>query len=39
MTIGEKVSYLKGLIEGLDIDYPEDFTMAEIIAASRNLPK
>ena len=26
-------------IEGLDIDYPEDFTMAEIIAASRNLPK
>lgn len=24
-------------IEGLDIDYPEDFTMAEIIAASRNL--
>lgn len=26
-------------IEGLDIDYPEDFAMAEIIAASRNLPK
>lgn len=26
-------------IEGLDIDNPEDFTMAEIIAASRNLPK
>lgn len=26
-------------IEGMDIDYPEDFTMAEIIAASRNLPK
>lgn len=26
-------------IEGLDIDYPEDFTMAEIIAAGRNLPK
>ena len=25
-------------IEGLDIDYPEDFAMAEIIAASRNLP-
>ena len=24
-------------IEGMDIDYPEDFTMAEIIAASRNL--
>ena len=24
-------------IEGLDIDYPEDFTMAEIIAASCNL--
>lgn len=26
-------------IEGLDIDYPEDFAMAEIIAASRQLPK
>ena len=26
-------------IEGLDIDYPEDFAMAEIIAASRNLPQ
>lgn len=26
-------------IEGLDIDYPEDFAMAEIIAASRNLPE
>lgn len=26
-------------IEGLDIDYPEDFTMAEIIAASRKLPQ
>lgn len=26
-------------VEGLDIDYPEDFTMAEIIAAGRNLPK
>ena len=25
-------------IEGLDIDYPEDFAMAEIIAASRNQP-
>lgn len=25
-------------IEGLDIDYPEDFAMAEIIAASRMLP-
>ena len=24
-------------IEGMDIDYPEDFTMAEIIAASRRL--
>ncbi len=24
-------------VEGLDIDYPEDFTMAEIISASRNL--
>ena len=24
-------------IEGIDIDYPEDFTMAEIIAASRSL--
>ena len=24
-------------IEGLDIDNPEDFTMAEIIAASRRL--
>lgn len=26
-------------IEGLDIDYPEDFAMAEIIAASRKLPQ
>ena len=26
-------------IEGLDIDYPEDFAMAEIIAASQNLPR
>ena len=26
-------------IEGMDIDYPEDFTMAEIIAASRTLPR
>ena len=26
-------------IEGLDIDNPEDFTMAEIIAASRTLPR
>ena len=26
-------------IEGLDIDYPEDFAMAEIIAASRDLPR
>lgn len=26
-------------IEGLDIDYPEDFAMAEIIAASRTLPR
>ena len=26
-------------IEGMDIDYPEDFTMAEIIAASRALPR
>lgn len=26
-------------IEGLDIDYPEDFAMAEIIAASRSLPE
>lgn len=26
-------------IEGLDIDYPEDFTMAEIIASGRNLRK
>lgn len=26
-------------IEGLDIDYPEDFAMAEIIAASRTLPQ
>ena len=26
-------------IEGLDIDYPEDFTMAEIIAAGRKLPQ
>ena len=24
---------------GMDIDYPEDFTMAEIIAASRTLPR
>lgn len=24
-------------VEGLDIDYPEDFAMAEIIAASRGL--
>lgn len=26
-------------VEGLDIDYPEDFTMAEIVAAGRNLAK
>lgn len=26
-------------VEGIDIDYPEDFAMAEIIAASRNLPR
>lgn len=26
-------------IEGLDIDYPEDFAMAEIISASRSLPE
>lgn len=26
-------------IEGLDIDYPEDFAMAEIVAAGRNLTK
>lgn len=26
-------------IEGLDIDYPEDFAMAEIIAAGRTLPR
>lgn len=26
-------------IEGLDIDYPEDFAMAEIIAASQQLPR
>ena len=26
-------------IEGLDIDYPEDFAMAEIIAAGQRLPR
>lgn len=26
-------------IEGLDIDYPEDFAMAEIVAAGRKLPQ
>lgn len=26
-------------IEGMDIDYPEDFAMAEIIVAGRNLPR
>ena len=24
-------------IEGLDIDYPEDFAMAEVIAAARGI--
>ncbi len=26
-------------VEGMDIDYPEDFTMAEIIAAGQSLPR